>query len=195
MGEDVADQLQAAWIEFCDSLKELGGIMAWEATPRNELDQAEGYRFLCRLVRSGLETSFEFSREPGYHFHEKDPYLHVGFTSPDQDPLTCTIDPQFDYRITGTRGTNAGLGILAMDTSTMQHVGWLNHQDLILDDSGGFEIVASRQPHSGNWLELSDQSSLLVIRCNFNDRDREERAEFAIEQIGARGCLRTYYCQ
>jgi hypothetical protein len=133
-----------------------------------------------------LETSFEFSREPGYHFHEKDRYLHVGFTSPDQDPLTCTIDPQFDYRITGTRGTNAGLGILAMDTSTMQHVGWLNHQDLILDDSGGFEIVASRQPHSGNWLELSDQSSLLVIRCNFNDREREERAEFAIEQIGAR---------
>jgi hypothetical protein len=51
----------------------LGGIMVRNATPRNELDEAEGYRFLCRLVRSGLETSFEFSREPGYHLSRQGP--------------------------------------------------------------------------------------------------------------------------
>jgi hypothetical protein len=177
-----ADQLAEAWREFCERLEGLGGIMLREATPRNEIDQAEGYRFLCRLLRSGLEQGFEFAKEPGVAFREKDRYLHVGFTSPDQDPLTCNIDPGKDYRITGIRGTNAGLGILAMAPATMQHVGWLNHGDL--------EIIASQRKHPGNWLQLSEHSSLLVIRCNFNDRANETRAQFAIEEIPTASTLR-----
>jgi hypothetical protein len=182
---DPADDLADAWREFCHHLEGLGALMLREGTPRNELDQAEGYRFLCRLLRSGLEQGFEFAREPAVAFREKDRYLHVGFTSPDQDPLTCNVDPGKDYRITGIRGTNAGLGILAMNPATMLHVGWLNHGDLEIADDGTFEIIASQRKHPGNWLELSEHSSLLVIRCNFNNRATETRAQFAIEEIGA----------
>ncbi len=186
MSTDAAERLHGAWSEFCDSLRDMGEVVNDQNTDLSEIDLAEGYRFLCRLLRSGIENAFEHKRQPGVAFREKDPYLHIGFTSPDQDPLTCQIDPACNYRITGTRGTNAGLGILAMDPSTMQHVGWLNHGDLTVDRDGRFEILASQhRPASGDWLELSDQSSLLVVRCNFNDRANEERAAFAIEQIGA----------
>lgn len=173
---DAAEQLHDAWLDFCDQLRDLGEIIAAQSLARNELDQAEGYRFICRLIRSGFENVLEHARQPGVAFREKDPYLHVGFTSPDQDPLTCAIDTSREYRITGTRGTNAGIGILAMNPADMQHVGWLNHHDLTIDDDGRFEIHVSREkPASGDWLELSDDSSLLVIRCNFNDRANEVR--------------------
>lgn len=181
---DAAVRLHVAWEEFCDDLKRNGQMMLRDATPRDAVTQAEGYRFLCRLLRSGLENGFEALRDPGVRFRDKDPYLHVGFTSPDQDPLTCNIDPTKEYRITGTRGTNAGLGILAMEPATMQMVGWLNHLNLKVDESGHFEIIASRNGHPGNWLRLTDRSGLLVIRCNYHDRKTETRAQFRIEEIG-----------
>jgi hypothetical protein len=181
---DVSVRLADAWRGFCRDLEELGELVQREGTPRTEYDQAEGYRFLCRLLRNGL-GAFESTAQPGVAFREKDPNLHIGFTSPDQDPLTCAVDPSRDYRITGTRGTNAGLGILSMAPATMQHVGWLNHDDLTIEDDGTFEIMVSQRPHPGNWLQLSEDSSLLVIRCNFNDRANETRAQFTIEEIDA----------
>jgi hypothetical protein len=186
MTADAAARLHDAWNDFCAQLRDMGDVIAGQTLANNDLDQAEGYRFLCRLLHSAFENAFEHSRQPALAFREKDPYLHVGFTSPDQDPLTCAIDPTREYRITGTRGTNAGLGILAMDPSDMQHASWLNHDQLTLDHDGRFEIVASREkPASGDWLPLSDTSSLLVIRCNFNDRASEVRATFEIEEVGA----------
>ena len=49
----------AAWEEFCRSLEQAGRVITAEDSPRDLLDRAEGYRYLSRLVRAGLEGFLE----------------------------------------------------------------------------------------------------------------------------------------
>ena len=49
----------AAWDEFCDSLKAAGAAMLAPGAPRDPFNQAEGYRYLARLARAGLENYLE----------------------------------------------------------------------------------------------------------------------------------------
>ena len=48
-----------AWEEFCDTIKAAGAAMLVAGAPRDAATQAEGYRYLSRLVRAGLENFVE----------------------------------------------------------------------------------------------------------------------------------------
>ena len=52
-------QARAIWEQFCDELKEAGGQLIREDLPLDELDAAEGLRYLSRLLRTGLERNVE----------------------------------------------------------------------------------------------------------------------------------------
>ena len=45
-----------AWADFCDALKEAGDIIQSDKAPKDAFNQAEGYRYLSRLLRGGLES-------------------------------------------------------------------------------------------------------------------------------------------
>lgn len=50
---DVAEQRVVsgrAWDEFCDTLKAAGAALNYPGAPRDPFNQAEGYRYLTRLV-------------------------------------------------------------------------------------------------------------------------------------------------
>ena len=49
----------AAWDEFCDTLKAAGAAMLAPGAPRDPFNLAEGYRYLARLARAGLENYLE----------------------------------------------------------------------------------------------------------------------------------------
>ena len=49
-----------AWDEFCDALKEAGKVIRSEKAPKDSFNQAEGYRYLARLLRGGLESFLSF---------------------------------------------------------------------------------------------------------------------------------------
>ena len=57
--EDIKEGLilRNSWNEFCDSLKEAGTIIKNEELNDPLLDNTEGYRYLTRLLRAGLEMS------------------------------------------------------------------------------------------------------------------------------------------
>ena len=48
-----------AWAEFCDTLKGAGAAVLAGGAPEDALSQAEGYRYLSRLARVGLEAFVE----------------------------------------------------------------------------------------------------------------------------------------
>ena len=50
-----------SWDEFCDMLKAAGATVAAPGAPRDAFNQAEGYRYLARLARAGLENFVECS--------------------------------------------------------------------------------------------------------------------------------------
>ena len=50
-----------AWDEFCETLKAAGAALLAPGTPKDGFNQAEGYRYLARLTRAGLENFLECS--------------------------------------------------------------------------------------------------------------------------------------
>ena len=181
-----------AWDEFCDALKDAGKIIRSEKAPKDSFNQAEGYRYLARLLRGGLESFLEF-RDPLFPqlrcgAHET---IKLGADNPDNRYESAPINPAYDYRITGTRGTVNYLGIssiinrYAVD-GTMEVTGHIDHRQMDLGPNGEIDIILSKDEKPDNWLPLGESANSITVRQTFQDRENEARAEMKIERIGAK---------
>lgn len=181
----------SAWDEFCDSLKAAGNIIRSEKAPHDAFNQAEGYRYLTRLLRGGLESFLEFG-DSAYPVlrcgaHET---IKLGADNPDNRYESCSVNPQYDYRLFGTRGTVDYLGFGAVinkyaSGGTMETTGYLDARDMDINEDGSFEVVISQREHAGNWLQMGPETNSINVRQTFQDRINEKRAELKIERIGA----------
>ena len=178
-----------AWNEFCDTLKAAGAALNFPGAPRDPFNQAEGYRYLSRLLRGGLMAFVEYTdpRAPVLHrvAHET---VKLGSDNPDNYYQTAAIRGDFDYRIAGRRnsvkylsfGTQAGhYG----QGGGMPPTGFIDAADIDIDEDGRFELIVSGTPHDGNWLPMQSNTSSLVVRQTFLDREGETPADLRIERI------------
>jgi len=182
---------QAAWNEFADALKRIGEKIVAPTGARGERERAEGYRYLTRLLRGGLESFLEH-RDPLFPelrcgAHET---IKLGADNPDNRYESAPINPKYDYRITGTRGTVDYLGISSIINKyavdgTMAVTGHIDHRQMDIGPDGRFEIIISREEKPGNWLPMSADTNSITVRQTFQDRINEKRAELKIERIGA----------
>ena len=101
-----------AWEEFCDTLKAAGAALRFPGAPLDPFDQAEGYRYLSRLARAGLEGFVEDAdpRAPVLRrtAHET---IKLGADNPDNHYFSACICGAYEYRIRGNRGTVAPAAI------------------------------------------------------------------------------------
>lgn len=180
------------WEAFCDRLKEAGKVILRPETPSSELDRAEGWRYLSRLTRTALESCFENS-DPDFPalVNLPNPTSKAGADNPDNFYLTATIAGDREYRLRGTRGTVPWIsfGTKALVAAPDGHVvarptGTLDGRQLLIDPDGSFEIVVSREPHSGNWLPVDTETNMLVVRQTFFDKRREITASMVLERLG-----------
>jgi hypothetical protein len=178
------------WEDFCDRLKAAGQIILRPETPATELDRAEGWRYLTRLLRVGLEMMLE-SSDPDFpsFYMASHPTAKIGADNPDNTYLNATITGDREYRMFGSRGTVPYLSFgskanrYAID-GTMASTGELESHALKCAPDGSFEVIASAKPQSGNWLPLAPDSSMILVRQTFLDRSREKPASVGIERIG-----------
>ena len=178
------------WDEFCDALKEAGKIIRSEKAPKDAFNQAEGYRYLSRLLRGGLEGFLEF-RDPLFPqlrcgAHET---IKLGADNPDNRYESATINPAHEYRIYGNRGTVDYLGISTVinkyaSGGTMEVTGHIDHKEMELGPNGEIEIIISRDEKPGNWLPMGEDTNSITVRQTFQDRVNEKAAELKIERIG-----------
>lgn len=179
------------WDEFCDLLKDAGKIVRSEKAPKDPFTQAEGYRYLARLLRGGLESFLEF-RDPMFPTlrcgaHET---IKLGADNPDNRYESASVNPQYDYKISGTRGTVDYLGISTIinkyaSGGTMEVTGHIDARQMELGPNGELEIIVSRTEQPGNWLPMGEETNSITVRQTFQDRVNEKRAEMKIERIGA----------
>lgn len=179
-----------SWEDFCDALKEAGKIVLRPEAPATVLDRAEGWRYLSRLARLGLESKLEFADVdfPGFYSlsHET---AKIGADNPDNIYHNSTIDGKNDYRIRGTRGT---VPYISWGTKanrytidgTMASTGELDTRSLAVDPDGTFEIILSQTKQGQNWLPLAPDSTMVLARQTFLDRTKEKPATMKIERIG-----------
>jgi len=180
----------AAWSEFCALLADAGAVLQREDLGLDTFDRAEGLRYLARLTQNGLSS---FLENPGARF----PQLralpeHCGFglDNPDNVYQSAGINPAFDYRITGTRGSIAYLSFAVQNQNYARRerisggAGHLDHTELEIGADGTFEVIASQRECPGNWLRLAPDSGMILVRQTFADRAREVAARLRIECIG-----------
>jgi len=70
----------------------------------------------------------------------------------------------------------------AIDGS-MASTGELDIRDVNVAEDGSFEIVVSREKSKGDWLTLAEDSSILIVRQTFFDRETEAPATVKIEAL------------
>ncbi|MEM8606977.1 MAG: DUF1214 domain-containing protein [Myxococcota bacterium] len=183
----------AAWTEYCDLLKKAGDVILRNELDPSLFDKGEGLRYLGRLVRAGL-FAFGEDRGPQHpRFGQMPDGVKMGLDNPDNFYLSASIDPKYDYRIRGTRGTVHYMSFAAQNqnfSATKQitgGAGHLNDDELNLGPDGAFEIIASQKEHPGNWLRLAPDTKQILLRQTFLFRDKEKPVSIDIECLDAEG--------
>lgn len=177
------------WAEFCDALKLAGQQVLRPEVPADAFTRAEGWRYLTRLLRAGLESSVEFSDPafPAFYSlsHET---IKIGADNPDNFYQNARLDGRLEYRISGHRGS---VHYLAFSTKaggygasgSLAPTGFLDDSELLVDADGHFELIISAREHPGNWLPMREDTAMLIVRQTFKDRQREQAAKLKIERL------------
>ncbi|HSW20856.1 MAG TPA: hypothetical protein VLJ86_26780 [Ramlibacter sp.] len=180
-----------AWHEFCDALKRAGDQVLRPEAPRDAFSRAEGYRYLSRLLRIGLEMHVEGADPDFPHLmvpsHET---AKIGADNPDNFYQYARLNGRNAFRIRGNRGTVAYLSFGTQKggyetNGRMEQTGFIDARQMHFDADGNFELVLSRLPQPGNWLTMEADTNALVVRQTFLDRRHEKPARLAIERVDA----------
>ena len=185
MGEDFSK----IWRTFCRDLEQAGTSVLNSDLAVNDLDRAEGIRYLTRLLRVGLDMHLEHA-DPAFptFYQASHETAKIGSDNPDNYYQNATISSGHTYRIRGRRGT---VPILSFGTKanryavdgTMASTGELDIRDINVAENGSFEIIVSRETQAGDWLPMADDTSMLIVRQTFFDKSNEIPATVTIESV------------
>jgi len=182
------------WDEFCDTLKAAGAVLLSPGVPRDSFTQAEGYRYLTRLLRAGLENYIECGDPTRPQLvsivdgHRAAP-IKIGNDNPDNFYQSCVLNSRYTYRLRGNVGT---VHYFAIGTQAGQYgedgglrtVDYKMRDELSVDEDGHFEAYLSveKPPEAKNWLrmEKEPEKGLLIIRQTFKFRSKEVKANVQI---------------
>ncbi|MBK5288952.1 MAG: hypothetical protein JJE46_10835 [Acidimicrobiia bacterium] len=178
-----------AWSDFCAQLDAAGAKVLAHA--ETDLDRAEGYRYLSRLARGGLERFLEhgdaqFPTVPTLTYN-----LKIGCDNPDAHYQHVTIDPAHSYRLSGARGTVNYLGVGAYSGGYTSGAATPGRQAYVefnapTGPDEWVDIIVSREepatlPDDTEWLQTTNATRTLIIRNFFADRETERSSDLRIE--------------
>ncbi|MAG30320.1 MAG: hypothetical protein CL908_05415 [Deltaproteobacteria bacterium] len=206
-----------AWEDFCETLKVAGRVIDafgdGEGDDPSDLERAEWYRFLSRMVRNGFERMVENCEPERPRLRDAPWRQSINVQSPDQDHLMCEfVNGEHDYRITGNRGTlpyfvmaswaapqPADLaardwaprgvdGLDEFDPTNLTTTSFITSGDIDFEADGSFSVLLSqRPPDTGerNWLALAPETTGILIRTVFDDRSKVVAPTMQIERLDA----------
>ncbi|WP_374023597.1 DUF1214 domain-containing protein [Mycobacterium sp. HNNTM2301] len=190
---DSSDQTGAkartAWQFLQQMVADVTKIVTEDAESEREL--LEGMRMIARVSSLCAQMSVEADSQRPAFFDMCSENRMVGGPNPDGNYYLAMIRGDRTYRITGSRGTSAylGLQILAGTGLTPRRMaGYVSDVDLALA-AGEFALVLSaNQPADlagAQWVQIPDDASSVVVREYIGDRGREELAALRIEALDA----------
>src|SRR4051794_34818371 len=168
--DSMASKTTQAWAFVQKMIGDITGVIAADA--ENERELLEGLGVISRVTALCSELSVESDPELPWFFDMCSPTRVVGGPNPDGRYLLAMIRGDRSYRVTGTRGTSAYLGmqILAGTGLTPRRMAaYLSDTDLKLDD-GRFGVVMSADEPTpaelagAHWLQLPVDAASIVVR-------------------------------
>ena len=186
-----------SWSEFCDLLKSAGKFIT-DNSMDDELERAEGFRYLARLLAGALNDGIDPAPlNPPLLQYRK---TRIGADNPDFKYGSVRISGKAVYRIIGKKNDAYNFNIGAFYGSLgspqgLQSTGFLNQSDLFSAAKSAnpeFEIIActdksqfSQYASSDNahWLALSEKSNSLIIRQTLLNPRTDIPTEINIEWL------------
>lgn len=182
----MADLFKEKWDAFCENLKDVGSIIESESA-LNETDQAEGYRYLLRLMRLSLEMNLEHSNPSTPSFYNlSHETAKIGADNPDNIYLNANIDGRQSYEIYGNVGESNYLSFGLKENryskdGTMISLGEIDMRDMTVDASGDFILYLGNQNESKNFLPLPKNANMLIVRQTYENRISQTHAKINIK--------------
>jgi hypothetical protein len=179
------------WQRFCAELARAGDVLLRPTTPRDPLTQAEGVRFLARMIRAGLENRFEMAdlAHPAITPMVSRWLLYEGVTS-DARYHHAMIDGAAQHVVCGWRGSAPLLEIGVYDGKQCVHeqshlLASLTEEELSVGSDGRFEVALGPQRRPGNWLRTDARARYMMIREYSPDWGTTRAGFFEIRREGA----------
>jgi len=199
VNEDDAVQarLDTAWKVWIDSQQAaIETVRTAEGVPRSDVDVAEGYRWVTRLTSLAQEWFIEKS-DPLHPqlFQSQTEYRKLLVDNPDVSYAFCTLDENRTYRLVGTRGDAAYIGLTfgtpvgkgavggRTGTTVQAHV-----DQFQLGPGGEVDILmgpasALPEPRPENCIELAPGTGQLAVRETFFDRLHDRPSDLRVELV------------
>ena len=198
-GDPNRARLDAAWKVWIDSQEAaIETVRTAEGVPRTTLDEAEGYRWITRLVSLAQEWFIEKS-DPLHPqlFQSQTEYRKLLVDNPDVRYGFCTLDETRTYRLVGTRGEAAYIGLTfgtpvgkgpvdgKTGTTVQAHIdqfelGPNGEVDILIVPVG--KRLATREE---NCVEMTPGTGQLAVRETFFDRRVDRPADLRVELVEA----------
>jgi hypothetical protein len=192
------ERIDAAFRVWIDSQQAaIDTVRTAEGVPRTEVDVAEGYRWVTRLVSLAQEWFIEKS-DPLHPqlFQSQTEYRKLLVDNPDVRYAFCAVDDSRTYRLVGTRGQAAYIGLTfgtpvgkgavggRTGTTTQAHIDQFD-----LGPGGEVDILfgppsALPSPRPKNCIELAPGTGQLAVRETFFDRRHDEPSDLRVELVG-----------
>jgi hypothetical protein len=180
-----------AWAFVQKMLGDITGIVTADA--ENERELLEGLGVISRVTALCSELTVEADPELPWFFDMCSPTRLVGGPNPDGQYLLAMIRGDRSYRVTGTRGTTAYLGVQVLAGTGMtprRMAAYVSDTDMQLD-SGKFALVfsASEQTQAeldgARWVQIPEDATSIVVREYIADAKDEQQATLHIEPLNA----------
>jgi hypothetical protein len=196
LGSDARlDTAFAGWVEAHRAALET--MRNADAVPHSAVDVAEGYRWIMRLASLAQDWFVEKS-DPLHPqlFQLQDEYRKLLVDNPDVRYLFCVLDDTRRYRLTGTRGdaayvgltfgTPIGKGAVGGRTGTTTQV----HLDQFeLGPGGEVDLLIAPaaqlpEPRPVNSVVLEPGTGQVAVRETFFDKRHDRPSDLRIELVG-----------
>ena len=182
---DANSTVAQQWAAYCDQIKATGMSILESAEGLDSVNQAEGLRYLTRMVRGSFEKFVEFADplDP-VMFKMSDERSGYGGDNPDNIYTASPVQAGQVYEISGNRGSvwqfNFNLFKFGTD-SQYELLGHLVDNDLVFDSNGNFVLVLGGEPQPNNWLPLPEGANQIMLRQTFRDRSNETEVSLRIK--------------
>jgi hypothetical protein len=194
---DTRSRLDAAWKVWIDSQEAaIETVRTAQGVPRTDVDMAEGYRWVTRLASLAQEWFVEKS-DPLHPqlFQAQTEYRKLLVDNPDVRYGFCALDETRAYRLLGTRGEAAYIGLTfgtpvgkgpvggRTGTTVQAHIDQFD-----LGPQGEVDILIAPpeqlpDPRPKNCVELAPGTGQLAVRETFFDRRRDKPADLRVELV------------
>lgn len=179
-----------AWRTWCRTLETTGLAALTDRITDDEIDLAEGVRYLARMATLNLLGALENkdTRHP-YFWTALDPHRKMGGDNPQGLYLSAPINGTDTFRVRGTRGSARWLSMILGRGASAAAAGLepfgnaLFAPDLAVAADGTFEVVVSPDPHAGNWIRTDEHSATLLVRQFFGTPDDVTTMDLTIENV------------